>query len=115
MSGMLWMLAGPVKRHMALSVALGVLVTIAYLGQGILSALILAAVFRAHEAARAVLYIAGLAALIALRGLLVWTSEIAAQTTASATKESLRERLLAKLLALGPSFVNAQRSGEIQT
>jgi len=115
MSGMLWMLAGPVKRYMALSVALGVLVTIAYLGQGILSALILAAVFRAHEAARALPYIAGLAALIALRGLLVWTSEIAAQTTASATKESLRERLLAKLIALGPSFVNAQRSGEIQT
>ena len=115
MGSTLWTLAGPVKRLMALSAALGVLVTIAYLGQGILSALVLATVFRAHDTAGALPYIAGLAALIALRGLLVWTSEIAAQTTASTTKESLRERLLAKLLQLGPSFVNEQRSGEIQT
>jgi ATP-binding cassette, subfamily C, bacterial CydD len=115
MSGTLWTLAGPIKRHMALSVALGVLVTVAYLGQGILSALVLATVFRAHDVAGALPYIAGLAALIAVRGLLVWTSEIAAQTTASAAKESMRERLLTKLLELGPSFVNEQRSGEIQT
>ena len=115
MSRTLWTLAGPIKRYMAMSVALGILVTIAYLGQGILSALVLATVFRAHNVEGALPYIAGLAALIALRGVLVWTSEIAAQTTASAAKESMRERLLAKLLELGPSFVNEQRSGEIQT
>ena len=115
MSRTLWTLAGPIKRYMAMSVALGILVTIAYLGQGILSALVLATVFRAHNVEGALPYIAGLAALIALRGVLVWTSEVAAQTTASAAKESMRERLLAKLLELGPSFVNEQRSGEIQT
>lgn len=115
MNSTLWTLAGPIKRPMGVSVALGLLVTAAYIGQGILSALILAAVFRAHDYAQAGTYLAGLAAVVVTRGVLVWCAELAAQTTASVTKENLRERLLKKLLDLGPSYVNGQRSSEIQT
>jgi len=115
MNSTLWTLAGPVKRSMALSVGLGLLVTAAYIGQGLLSALTLAAVFRAHDYAQALTYVAVLGGILVLRGLLLWWVEIAAQNTAAATKESLRARLIAKLLQLGPSFANAQKSGEIQT
>ena len=41
MNSTLWALAGPVKRQMAVSVGLGLLVTAGYIGQGILAALIL--------------------------------------------------------------------------
>ena len=114
MNATLWVLAGPIKRHMALSVALGLLVTGAYIGQGILAALALSAIFSAQDYARAAWCVAGLGGLLVVRGFLIWVQEIAAQKTAQATKESLRERLLAKLLQLGPAFVTAQKSGEIQ-
>jgi ATP-binding cassette, subfamily C, bacterial CydD len=115
MNSTLWTLAGPIKRYMAVSVLLGLLVTAAYIGQGLFSALILSAVFRTHDYAEAGYYVAALAGVVLVRGLLLWLSELAAQTTASVTKENLRERLIKKLLDLGPSFVNAQKSGEIQT
>jgi ATP-binding cassette subfamily C protein CydD len=114
MNATLWVLADPIKRHMALSVALGLLVTGAYIGQGILAALALSAIFSAQDYVRAAWCVAGLGGLLLLRGFLIWVQEIAAQKTAQATKESLRERLLAKLLQLGPAFVTAQKSGEIQ-
>src|SRR5579864_7495179 len=115
MNNMVWTLAGPIKRSVALSVVLGLFITLSYIGQGIFSALVLNAVFRAHNYGRAGYYVAALAAAVLVRGVLLWCAELAAQMTAAVTKESLRARLLSKLLQLGPSFVNAQKSGEIQT
>ena len=46
--------------------------------------------------------------------MLLFLTEIAAQKTAQVAKESLRERLLAKLLELGPSYANTQQSGKLQ-
>jgi ATP-binding cassette subfamily C protein CydCD len=46
---------------------------------------------------------------------LVWASEIAAQKTAQGTKEYLRERLLRKLLELGPGHVARRQTGDLQT
>jgi ATP-binding cassette subfamily C protein CydCD len=109
-----WVLAGPIKRQIAISIVLGLLVTAAYIGQGVFAALALSAVFSAEDYTRAAYCVAGLGGVVLVRGILVWLSEIAAQKTAQVTKESLRERLLAKLLELGPSFANAQKSGEIQ-
>jgi len=114
MTGTLWGLAGPIRWSMAVSVVIGLGVTAAYVGQGVLLALALAAVFRAHDVARAEWCVAGLFVLLLVRGLMLWLGEIAAQKTAQITKESLRERLLDKLIALGPSYANAQQSGRIQ-
>jgi ATP-binding cassette subfamily C protein CydCD len=114
MNATLWVLAGPIKRHMALSVALGLCITGAYIGQGILAALALAAIFTAQDYERAAWCVAGLGGLLVVRGAIVWVQEIAAQKTAQVTKENLRERLLAKLLELGPAFVTTQKAGEIQ-
>ena len=114
MNSTLWALAGPVKRQMAVSVGLGLLVTAGYIGQGILAALILAAVFVAKDYALAADYVVALGAVVLARGGLIWLAEVAAQKTAQATKESLRGRLLGKLLALGPAYVGAQKSGDLQ-
>src|SRR5262245_27413325 len=114
MNATLWVLAGPIKRYMALSVALGLLVTFAYIGQGVLAALALSAISAAQDYERALWCVAALGGRLVVRGVLIWLQEVAAQKTAQATKESLRQRLLAKLLDLGPAFVTAQKSGEIQ-
>ncbi len=114
MNNIIWSLAGPIKRNVFLSVVLGLLVTTAYIGQGALLALALAAVWAAHDYARAGACVGGLAVLVIIRGMLLFLSEIAAQKTAQVTKESLRERLLARLLHLGPSYANAQQTGKLQ-
>jgi ATP-binding cassette subfamily C protein CydCD len=114
MTRTLWTLAGPIRWNVLGSVALGLCITLSYVGQGVLLALALGAVFRSHDMVRAGWCVAGLLALLLVRGGLLWLAEIAAQATAQATKESMRERLLAKLIELGPSYANAQQSGKIQ-
>ncbi len=114
MNKTLWMLAGPIRWNMLGSVIVGLCVTLSYVGQGVLLALALGAVFRAHDMTRAAECVGGLLVLVVVRGGLLWLAEIAAQTTAQRTKESMRERLLEKLIALGPSYANAQQSGKVQ-
>jgi ATP-binding cassette, subfamily C, bacterial CydD len=114
MARTLWKLAGPIRWNVLASVVIGLLVTGCYVAQGVLVALALAAVFRAHDMPAAEACLAGLAGTLLARGALLWLAEVAAQKTAQRTKESLRERLLAKLLALGPSFANSQQSGRLQ-
>jgi ATP-binding cassette, subfamily C, bacterial CydCD len=52
---------------------------------------------------------------IAVRGLLTWLNEVAANTVAVRVKSNLRERLFAHLLALGPAFSRGERTGELTT
>src|ERR1700691_38722 len=103
MTGTLWALAGRIRWNIAVSVVLGLCVTAAYVGQGVLLALALAAVFRAHDMARAAWCVCGLLGLLIGRGVLLWLMEIAAQKTAQVTKESMHLTLLAQLLLLRPS------------
>ena len=110
----LWALAGPIKRYILISVAIGLLITGAYIAQGALLAFALNAVLRTHEEIQFVYIVAGLAAVLVARGGLLWLSEVAAQWTAECTKETLRERLLAKLIELGPAYLNSQASGKLQ-
>ena len=114
MNSIIWSLAGPIRRNVFLSIILGLLVTAAYIGQGALLALALAAVRGAHDYGRAGACVGGLGVLVIIRGMLLFQSEIAAQKTAQVAKESLRERLLTKLLELGPSYANAHQSGKLQ-
>jgi ABC-type transport system involved in cytochrome bd biosynthesis fused ATPase/permease subunit len=106
-----WSLAGPIKRQISVSVLVGLLVTAAYIAQGLLLALALAAVLRTKDVESAVIYVAGLAAVLVACGGLLWLTEVAAQKTAQATKEYMREHLLTKLIELGPTYANARQSG----
>ena len=56
----------------------------------------------------------GLAALV-LRGVLVWLEEWWAQQVGMRTRAVLRERLLARLMRLGPAWAAARPTGELQT
>jgi ATP-binding cassette, subfamily C, bacterial CydD len=114
MTGTLWGLAGPIRWNVLGSVVTGLLITACYIAQGVLVALALGAVLRAHDMVRAEWCLAGLMAVLLGRGALLWLAEVAAQRTAQVTKESMRERLLAKLIELGPSYANAQQSGKLQ-
>jgi len=55
----------------------------------------------------------GLAALV-LRGVLVWLEEWWAQQVGMRTRAVLRERLLARLMRLGPAWAAARPTGELQ-
>ena len=55
----------------------------------------------------------GLAALV-LRGVLVWQEEWWAQQVGMRTRAVLRERLLARLMRLGPAWAAARPTGELQ-
>ena len=54
-----------------------------------------------------------LLALAGLRAALIWGSEIAANGVAGRVKQALRQRLVAHLLNLGPSYAGGERSGEL--
>ncbi|MCS7011094.1 MAG: thiol reductant ABC exporter subunit CydD, partial [Anaerolineales bacterium] len=53
--------------------------------------------------------------LIGGRALLAWLTEISAAAVAVRVKQDLRQRLFAKLEALGPTFVRSERTGELVT
>lgn len=53
--------------------------------------------------------------LIGGRTLLAWLTEISAANVAVRVKEDLRDRLFAKIEALGPAFVRSERTGELVT
>jgi ATP-binding cassette, subfamily C, bacterial CydD len=108
-------LAGPVAGRVAVSVSLGLLVTSGYLLQGLFLAFALAGVFRGGTFVTTIAWIVASVMVVALRGVVVWAAEIAAQRTAQGTKDYLRDRLLRKLIALGPGYVARRQTGDLQT
>ncbi len=50
---------------------------------------------------------------IGSRALFIWGSAIAANRVAGAVKQSLRERLLTHIVALGPTYASRERTGEL--
>lgn len=55
----------------------------------------------------------GLAGIAGLRALATWSGTLTGQQVAGRIKQDLRERLFAHLLALGPAYTQAERSGEL--
>lgn len=114
MNGQLLALAGPLKTRVAISTAIGLLITACYVLQGLFLAQALAALFTGAAMADVMRWIIAFAGIVILRGFLLWCAEMAAQTTAQQTKEHLRARLLAHLAALGPGVTLRQQTGDLQ-
>lgn len=114
MNGQLLALAGPIKTRVAISTAIGLLITACYVLQGLFLAQALAALFTGAAMADVMRWIIAFAGIVILRGFLLWCAEMAAQTTAQQTKEHLRARLLAHLAALGPGVTLRQQTGDLQ-
>lgn len=114
MNGSLLHLSGPVRHQIALSTALGILISTCHVLQGIFLSLTLAGLFGGSPPSSGIGWIVAFAAVMALRGMLLWLAEMAALAVAQRTKESLRHRLLSQLIALGPAFAVRSRTGDLQ-
>ncbi len=107
-------LAGPIGWRIAGNVGLGLGITAGYVAQGLCLAQALAAVLAGQGLGEAGRWVAAFAGVVALRALLVWLAETAAQATAQATKADFRARLLTRLLDLGPGFAAGRQTGALQ-
>lgn len=103
-----------VRGHIALSTIISLAVTACYVAQGTFLAWILGALFAGGATTEIMFSLWGLAAVIALRAGFLWAAELAAQSTAQATKEELRRRLFTHLMELGPGVTQLRQTGDIQ-
>ena len=104
----------PVRARLTASVGLGLLAGLALVAQAYVLSQIVSRVFL-HGADLAAVrdLLAGLAIIGVVRAAALWASEIAAHEVASHIKTSLRNRLFAHMIALGPSYTHGERSGEL--
>lgn len=96
-------------------ILVGLLIAVTYLGQGLLVARGVFQIFAGAAWAEIVPLLGGILLLIMLRIGLLWLREVSAIRTAAAVKQSLRRRLYAHLLDLGPGYLLQQRTGAVQS
>jgi len=108
-------LTGIVRWGMVAVVLLGLLVTLTYIGQGLLMARTLALLFAGAPAPVAFPLAGALLGLMALRAGLQWFQQVTAARTAATVKQRLRARLYAHLLTLGPGYLERTRTGNVQS
>lgn len=107
-------LARELHGEMAVSSALGLLVTACYVVQGVLAARILAAVLTGPGLRASAAEMALLLAVVAVRWGLLWVREVVALRIGLRVKRHLRERLFSTLLRLGPGYLTGTRTGRVQ-
>lgn len=107
-------LAKDVKGQIALTSVLGLAITGTYVGQGILTANVVAGILTGKLLADVLPILVWIAVLIAVRAVLLWQKDISAIATVAAVKERLRTRIYAHLLDLGPGYLERTRTGDAQ-
>ncbi len=104
----------PARRYLALAVGLGLLGGIALIWQASTLSSVINAAFLGHRSTQSVwTLLLLLAALGLIRVGMLWGGEVAAQRISGTVRAGLRERLLAHMFALGPSYTQSERSGEL--
>ena len=94
--------------------ALSVLAAAAWFAFALLLAAVVARVFLHGAGLEAVAGpLAAMAGLVPARAALLWASEVVAQRSADDLERSLRDRVMAKLFALGPVHARGERAGEL--
>jgi ATP-binding cassette subfamily C protein CydCD len=98
-------------------VVFGVLAAAATIAQALLLAEVIARVLVDEAEDPVGLWgpLAGLLAAVVAHSACVWLREVSALRGAAHAKQRVRERLLDHLLALGPAYVDGQRTGELVT
>src|SRR6266568_3200729 len=104
----------PLRGILALTIVLGMLSAIATIFQMTLLSGVVNAVFLSHKGLMQVLLpLDLLPGVLILRASLLWGREVTAQRAAILLKASLRERVFAHLLRLGPTWSSGERTGEL--
>jgi len=110
----LWAEHPGARRTLALATALSFGATACWIAFALLLSAVVDRVFLGGGSLGSVSsLLAAMVAVVLVRGGLLWGSEVIAQRAAEDVKISLRERLAAKLAALGPTFTRAERTGEL--
>jgi ATP-binding cassette subfamily C protein CydD len=104
----------PARGILAFTVVLGLLGAVATIVQMSLLSMIVNAVFLLHRGlSQMLLPLVLLMVALITRASLLWWREVKAQGAAIRLKASLRERVFAHLLQLGPAFSKGERTGEL--
>ncbi|WP_088186169.1 thiol reductant ABC exporter subunit CydD [Desulfosporosinus sp. FKA] len=103
-----------VKGYLILTVGLSVGISLLAVAQAWYFSQIVAKVFLAKAPFKAVDHALGLIlAIVVVKALFQWSSEVCAHEAALRVKSDLRQRLLQKIFALGPFYVRGEKSGEV--
>ncbi|WP_455813654.1 ABC transporter ATP-binding protein [Pseudomonas graminis] len=94
----------PVAVPIVQNVAIGILTQASYLGQALLVAQVLTLLMQAEYGAHVITALWWLVAVVVLRALLLWLTEITALRIARISKTVLRQRLLDQLVRFGPGL-----------
>ena len=109
----LWQFTRGVRLRIAATVAVGVLASLVGIGRLALLGWLLARVFAGASFSELIVPFALVAAVMVLRGYLEYTRAMVAHRTAIRVQLALRERLYAKVVALGPAHVGLARTGAV--
>jgi len=102
------------RRYLAAAVAVGVAATLCLVAQAVLLGLVVERAFLGHRpVGRLVPLLAGLAGAFLIRAALAWLGELAAHRTSASVTSALRRQLLSRAVALGPSWLAGERTGEL--
>lgn len=104
-----------IKKELVLRVFIGLLITGTYVAQAIMLARGTTHVFAGDSAGMAVMYYIIAGGLIILRAFLVRYSEGYNKYIAGKVKAIIREKIIDKLLLLGPGYQSDKRSGKLQS
>lgn len=107
--------APQVRWRLAWIVVVLLCTTATYVGQGVLVAHVLAGIFDGRDVVAVVPLLAGVVGLVVVRSLLLIVREAAALRASGIVKEAVRQNLVAKLLELGPGWLQRTRSGSTQS
>ena len=106
--------AGSSWRDLAASVLAGLLAAAAVVGQSALLSRAIDAAFLGRASLSALLpALAGLAAAALARALCVWLQELLAARASATVRLAVRERVVRRLLAVGPRLAADERTGEL--
>jgi len=103
------------SRTIVISTLLGVVISLTYVGQGLLVAAALARIIDGGRFGSAMPFLIGVAGAIALRAAATWSYQTQSAAAAGRIASTLRRNLYARVAQLGPGWTLSKRSGSIQT
>ena len=108
--------ASSARKFLVTTIALGVVGTLAVIAQAFILGDLLAKIFHQQASPQYVhKALLALLAVVCLRALTTWTTDVAAYRTSAHVKHQLRSKLIEKIGSLGPTWVTRHRTSDLLT